>query len=319
MLRPKNQYKAKSNFFHGSFIKFVLAIIAICSFSLAFNYDYISSILLGKFHPIPDKKCLQQFYKDTPPYLIKESLTKHTYPLCFNGFNVMYSGVAKTPLWVAESLTPQRLSKSAPREDNFHEELRIPFNYRSTISDYRGSGYIRWRVAPNADMSNEEAKSDSFSLANIIPVANLDVLTNLEYVIRGIVIRNKVDLYVVSGPIFSSRKLKTIGKGVIIPNAVFKAIYIPKTGTIGAYYIPNNDSSDVKIVSVCFLEELLNINLFPQLTEEQKRNTYNLPLSSKDLNLNKEIEYSYWDAESQCEISVSDKDIDMLQNRFRFE
>jgi endonuclease G len=67
------------------------------------------------------------------------------------------------------------------------------------------------------------------------------------------------------------------------------------------------------------LEELLNINLFPQLTEEQKRNTYNLPLSSKDLNLNKEIEYSYWDAESQCEISVSDKDIDMLQNRFRFE
>lgn len=50
-----------------------------------------------------------------------------------------------------------------------------------------------------------------------------------------------------------------------------------------------------------------------------KRNTYNLPLSSKDLNLNKEIEYSYWDAESQCEISVSDKDIDMLQNRFRFE
>jgi hypothetical protein len=40
MLRPKNQYKAKSNFFHGSFIKFVLAIIAICSFSLAFNYDY---------------------------------------------------------------------------------------------------------------------------------------------------------------------------------------------------------------------------------------------------------------------------------------
>ena len=79
---------------------------------------------MGNFHPIPDKKCLQQFYKDTPPYLIKESLTKHTYPLCFNGFNVMYSGVAKTPLWVAESLTPQRLSKSAPREDNFHEELR---------------------------------------------------------------------------------------------------------------------------------------------------------------------------------------------------
>lgn len=319
MLKPKNQYKAKSSFFSGNFIKVVLATIAICSFGLAFNYDYITNILSGKFHPILNKKCLRQFYKNTPPYLNKESLTRNVYPLCFNGFNVMYSGVAKTPLWVAESLTPQRLSKRAPREDNFHEELRIPSNHRSTISDYRGSGYIRWRVAPNADMSNEEAKSDSFSLANIIPVANLDVLTNVEYVIRGIVIRKKVDLYVVSGPIFKSRKLRTIGRGVIVPDAVFKAIYIPKTGTIGAYYLPNDNSSSVKIVSVCFLEELLNINLFPQLTEEQKRNTYNLPVSSKDLDLNNEIEYSYWDAESQCEIRVPDKDIEKLQSKFRFE
>lgn len=319
MLRPKSQYKAKSSFFSENLIKAILAIVAICSFGLAFNYDYISTMILGKFHPILDKKCLRQFYQNAPPYLNKESLTRNVYPLCFNGFNVMYSGVAKTPLWVAESLTPQRLSKSVPREDNFHEEPRIPSNHRSTISDYRGSGYIRWRVAPNADMSNEEAKYDSFTLANIIPVANLDVLTNVEYVIRGIVIRNKVDVYVVSGPIFKSRKLKTIGRGVIVPDAVFKAIYIPKTGAIGAYYFPNDNSSVVKIVSVCFLEELLNINLFPQLTEEQKRNTYNLPVSSKEIDINNEIEYSYWDAESQCATDILEKDISILQEDFRFE
>ena len=37
----------------------------------------------------------------------------------------MYSGVAKTPLWVTEKLfNIQRLSKVHPSQDNFHEELK---------------------------------------------------------------------------------------------------------------------------------------------------------------------------------------------------
>ena len=50
--------------------------------------------------------CLQQFYRDVPPLLTKESLKKDSYALCFNDFNVMYSGISKTPLWSAEFLTP---------------------------------------------------------------------------------------------------------------------------------------------------------------------------------------------------------------------
>ena len=81
MLRPKSQYKATSSFFSGNLIKAILAIVAICSFGLAFNYDYISAMILGKFHPILDKKCLRQFYQNAPPYLNKESLTRNVYPL----------------------------------------------------------------------------------------------------------------------------------------------------------------------------------------------------------------------------------------------
>ena len=58
---------------------------------------------------------------------------------------------------------------------------------------------------------------------------------------------------------------------MIVPTSVYKAIYLPKTGAIGAYYAPNDNSLQVKVVSVCYLEEQLGINLFPQLTEEQKR------------------------------------------------
>ena len=74
---------------------------------------------------------------------------------------------------------------------------------------------------------------------------------------------------------------------------------MPKTGTIGAYYAPNDNSLKVRIVSVCYLEEQLGINLFPQLTEEQKRNTYHLPLTANAVKANQKIAYSNWDAESQ--------------------
>ena len=321
MPKRKSQYKADSGFLYGNFIKVVLAIIAISSFGLAFYYNQVSTTLV-KLYPILDKKCLEQFYNNVPPYLNKESLQKDTYLLCFNGFNVMYSGVSKTPLWVAERLTVQRLSQNVPREVNFHEEERIPLDYRSKLSDYRGSGYIRWRLAPNADMPNKTAQFDSFSLANIAPVANLEVLTKIEYLIRGIAIKKNQDVYVVTGPVFATKKLKTIGRGVIVPTATYKAIYIPKTGVAGVYYAENtlkNTVPKVQVISVCALEDLTGINIFPQLEEDQKRNTYSLPLSPNDLASDKEIEYSYWDAESQCATDISEKDISMLQKKFSFE
>jgi endonuclease G len=152
------------------------------------------------------------------------------------------------------------------------------------LSDYRGSGYDRGHMSPNADMSTKASQFDSFSLANMVPQApknNQQVWRELEEATRAIVTKQKKDVYVVTGPLFSGKKLKTIGRGVIVPTAVFKAIYLPKHGIIGAYYAPNNNSLQVKVVSVCYLEEQLGMNLFPQLTEEQKRNTYKLPMPIK--------------------------------------
>ncbi len=109
---------------------------------------------------------------------------------------------------------------------------------------------------------------------------NRQVWRELEEATRAVVTKQKQDVYVITGPSFNAKRLKTIGQGVIVPTAVYKAVYMPKTGAIGAYYAPNNDSLQVQVVSVCYLEEQLGINLFPQLSEEQKRNTYKLPLTA---------------------------------------
>jgi len=300
--------------------KFVLGVIATGGFAIAFGQERLAQYI--PFTPIKtnNSKCLSQFYRDEPPILIKESLKKNSYPLCFNGFNVMYSGVSKTPLWSAEYLSPRRLSQKIKREDSFHEETRISTNHRALLSDYRGSGYDRGHMAPNGDMSEKMSQFDSFSLANMVPQApknNQQVWRELEEATRAIVTKQKKDVYVITGPVFSGKKLKTIGNNVIVPTAIYKAIYIPENGIIGAYYAPNNNSLQVKVVSVCYLEEQLGLNLFPQLTEEQKRNTYKLPLTTQQVKANKEIDYLHWDAESQCAPVVSKEQIKTLQKQFQ--
>lgn len=299
-------------------VKSVLGLVAASSFAFAFGQEKISQYLpfAGS---TSNTACLNQFYREEPPFLVKDSLNKNSYPLCFNGFNTMYSGVSKTPLWTAEYLSTSRLSQKIKREDSFHEESRISATHRATLVDYRGSGYDRGHLAPNADMPNKAAQYDSFSLANMIPQApknNQQVWRELEEATRAIVTKQKQDVYVITGPVFSGKKLKTIGNGVIVPTAVYKALYMPKDGIIGVYYAPNNDSLQVKIISVCQLEEQIGINLFPQLTSEQKRNTYNLPLKANQVKANQKIAYSHWDAESQCAEDVSADKIKALQKAF---
>ena len=310
--------KSKSPFtiLSQNFGKIILALIATGSFAIAFGNEKISKLI-----PLQSSNsgCLKQFYRDVPPLLNKDSLKNNSYALCFNDFNVMYSGVSKTPLWTAEYLTPERLSLKIKREDNFHEETRVQQAHRALLSDYRGSGYDRGHMAPNGDMNNTAAQYDSFSLANMVPQApknNQEVWRKLEEAVRAVVTKHHKDAYVLTGPIFEGKRLKTIGSGVIVPTAVYKAVYLPKQGIIGAYYAPNDNSQQVKVVSVCYLEEKLGINLFPQLTEQQKRNIYHLPLSAQHVKVNKDISYSHWDGQSQCAEEATNEAIQTQQKQF---
>ncbi|WP_269915162.1 DNA/RNA non-specific endonuclease [Acinetobacter sp. HY1485] len=262
-------------------------------------------------------QCLDQFYADAPPYLSKQTLKQNTTPICFNGFAVMHSGISKTPLWSAEHLTPQRLSQKIKREDSFHEEDQVPEQYRATLKDYKASGYDRGHMSPNEDMPDSVSQNDSFSLANVIPQAhhnNIDIFWKLEEATRGMITKQNQDVYVVTGPIFSGKKLNSIGNGVLVPTAVYKAVYYPKTGVIGAYLAPNDNSLQVKAVSVCAVEALTGINIFPQLNDALKRKTYDLPLSTT--NVKADIAYTGMDTQSQCAPAMTQEQIKQSQNAF---
>ena len=229
--------------------------------------------------------CREQFYRGSIPELEKTALKRASYPLCFNGFAVLYSGVSYTPLWSAEYLTPQRLkqAKTLNRKNDFHEEERVPDRYRSYLSDYARSGYDRGHMSPNGDMATRAQQHDSFSLANMVPQSpknNQEVWRNLEEATRALVSKQQKPAYVITGPAFLSGELKQVGR-VLVPTHVYKVVYFPDLGIASAYFAPNNESGEVNVVSVQELEETVGINLVPEMPASIKAKRIMLPLNAQ--------------------------------------
>ena len=96
-------------------------------------------------------------------------------------------------------------ARNLQRTDAFYEEARIPSRDRAALSDYRGSTYARGHLSAAADMNNDEAMAQSFSLANIIPqnqVNNAKAWVTIEKATRQYALRAKGNVYVITGPAY---------------------------------------------------------------------------------------------------------------------
>ena len=220
----------------------------------------------------PLDKALQQCaseFLDKPQPTMTAKLSQKTYPLCFNGFAVMYSGVTKTPIWVAEHLTRQRITaaKTLVREDNFHEETRLPTEVRSLLSDYTNTGFDRGHLAPNADMATTDSQFDSFSLANIAPQTpdnNRKTWVKIETQTRNLT-NQYGSAYVVTGVAFLTPEVKRLKNRVLVPSHFFKAVYLPSQHQAIAFLSPNDDSGTVEKISLSTLKKRTGVNAFPSL------------------------------------------------------
>ena len=214
------------------------------------------------------QKCASEFLDKTQPTMTAK-LSQKTYPLCFNGFAVMYSGVTKTPIWVAEHLTRQRITaaKTLVREDNFHEETRLPTEVRSLLSDYTRTGFDRGHLAPNADMATTDSQFDSFSLANIAPQTpdnNRKTWVKIETQTRNLT-NQYGSAYVVTGVAFLTPEVKRLKNRVLVPSHFFKAVYLPSQHQAIAFLSPNDDSGTVEKISLSTLKKRTGVNAFPSL------------------------------------------------------
>ncbi|WP_236015037.1 DNA/RNA non-specific endonuclease [Geomonas anaerohicana] len=199
--------------------------------------------------------------------------------LCRKGFLLSHDAQKKTPLWVVERMTRERLQAKLKRSDNFRPDVDLPKGQRAELSDYRGSGYDRGHMAPAADMAwDEQAMSESFYLSNMVPQAgagmNRGIWAELEGKVRRWV-EQRGELFIYSGPIYPKGSVKTIGRNhVAVPSALYKVILDPARHEALALIMPNQalETEDMPryLVPVREVERQTGLDFFATLPKEEQ-------------------------------------------------
>jgi endonuclease G, mitochondrial len=223
----------------------------------------------GVTKPTDFLDCPQFFVNGTPPVVPNLQSFKPR-ELCFDAFAVLHSGVAKTPVFVAERLSRAQLEndRSGKRTDKFFADARLPRGERAELDDYKHSGYSRGHMAPAGNMPTVQAMAQSFSLANMVPQApenNQKAWNGIEQATRKYALRAKGDVYVISGPVYDANP-KTIGSNSVwVPKYLYKLVYDDTTGRAWAHWIENtNEAHASKPITYEELVRRTNIEFLPK-------------------------------------------------------
>ena len=167
----------------------------------------------------------------------ERELASHSY------FLVCYDSARKVPAWTAHEIAPHRPPAYTARPRYFRQDTA------ARNSDYRGSGYSRGHLAPAEDLAwSDEAMRSTYVLSNVTPQlqsVNAGVWRELEIAVRTIANRSEAT-YVITGPIFASPEVETIGEGqVAVPTHTFKVVLTPEEGCLSMFaaIVPNAASA----------------------------------------------------------------------------
>lgn len=226
--------------------------------------------------------CPQHYAGGEAPVLLNKKLETNAGEFCFSEFAVFYSGQTRTPLYAVEHLTTGRLdaARGDERKDTFHEEPRLRAEFRSTLDDYRRSGFDRGHLAPSADMTNPDAMHESFSLVNIVPQHpgnNRGVWADIERSVRQATYQVG-EIYVVTGVSFVGDNLRSLKGRVLVPTHVWKAVFVPSRNMASAYITVNADDGDNwQEISIDQLAGFTGIDPFPSIPADVKKTLVDLP------------------------------------------
>lgn len=199
----------------------------------------------------------------------------------YNGFTLQFNAERKVADWVAYELTAEEVrTKNAGRSDRFHPDATIP-EETALPGEYRRSGYDRGHLAPAADMRfSAEAMYDSFCMTNIAPqtpALNRGPWKDLEEEVRDWALQEG-SLLVVTGPVFTTKTISTIGAGqVAVPDFFYKVLldYTPPEKKGIAFLFPNRPEQNRRggiflyALSIDEIEARTSVDFFPWLPEEE--------------------------------------------------
>lgn len=199
-----------------------------------------------------------------------------------------YNKTTLCPNWVGWVLTKAHTDGDNERGGHkFLEDTDVP-EPRATYADIREKecGYQRGHMCPAADNKwSYQSQKQAFLMTNICPQngsLNQKDWKYLEEACRDWAIRyGKV--YIVSGPIFSSKRIKRVGEHrIAVPDAFFKVVLRMKSNTkkgsgttkaIGFIYPNKGTHHDMSyyVRSVDEVEKVTGLDFFSQLPDNIER------------------------------------------------
>ncbi len=206
-------------------------------------------------------------------------------------YALVYAEPYEQPKWVAHIILPDVVHGNEGRSNDFRPDEKIKtgsaveadyflriYQPDSTFK-YDAFGYDRGHMAPSADFRySKRALSESFLYSNMSPqVAQLNRgrWAELEDVVRQYVIRNNVQVYVVTGPVLKPG-LKKIERGVnkvSIPEQYFKVVLDPVNQRAIGFMMPNKECEYPVMNYACTIdsvEAITGIDFFPALPDDQE-------------------------------------------------
>ena len=234
------------------------------------NIILVSLVTLLSF-PTLAETCGQHLDKGMPS-------TNSDQFLCRDGYAVGYNYDTKNADWVAYHITAESVNITNKRSNSFKEDTEMPDYARSTLADYKGSGYDRGHLAPSATMDfTRESMKQSFLMSNMspqLPGFNRVGWRVLEEHVRALA-NEYNELYVVTGPIYQGNE-GTIGNGVVIPSAFYKVILDPSFDEAIAFIVPHRDVSSSElanfITTIDEVERQTGLDFFAQTPDSIEDN-----------------------------------------------
>lgn len=167
--------------------------------------------------------------------------------------------------------------------DPFQEDTSIPAQYRTTLADYRGSGYDRGHICPSADrLNSKDVNEQTFYMSNMHPQINsfnTGVWATMENQLRAWNTNTFRDtLYVVKGGTIDTNKgqvLTYTKSGIIVPKYFFMAVVCKKGSNYKAiaFWAEHTKSTSKEkltphMMSVDELEQKTGIDFFCNLPDD---------------------------------------------------
>ena len=181
-----------------------------------------------------------------------EPVIEHSVRLCRaqEAYLTIYNPDCKIPYYSAEIITARNSEENVPRKNTFKEDPKLEEDVRSTLADYKGSGFDRGHMAPAADFRySADAMAESFLLSNMVPQyhnPNAGVWSSAEAFAREKGLQGSV--HVISGSVVNASSPR-IGNGVCVPSHTFK-IVVDVNGRVTSFLIPNTPTASTQPLEV---------------------------------------------------------------------